>query len=1061
MIMTPERWETLKELFEGALNVTPTRRSALVQERCSDLELCAEVERLLSEYEEARSFLSTPLLGDVRLDGELPLPYQSLSEGALIAGRYRISKFIAVGGMGEVYAAEDTQLDRVVALKFLPRVLTEDRQSLEQFRREARAASALNHPNICTIYDFAEDSSRPFIAMEYLDGETLAARLKRGPCSLSEGLSIAIDVSSALSAAHAQGVIHRDLKPGNIMLTDTGAKLLDFGIARSSRSIPADRMAADAMSGDDMRVIGTLPYVSPEQLRGDETDTRGDIFSFGAVLYEIFSGKGAFKGYSRLDTIAAVAWQEPEPIRQLAESVPEDLQSVIQRCLKKEPLERCASMSEVERELRNCEARAQRSASRVTLKQLATYARRPVIGFPLIVLVSTVVVLLVWRTYSSSRVRWARNQATPQIASLLEDEKVEQAYALAVQAERYIPDDTTLKSYISDMSWSASINTDPPGASIYRKNYNAPDNVWELIGLSPIAKARRPLIDSQWKFELKGFDTIELATFAIHPPNSITVALDKSGTAPAGMVHVDLRGFRDGSGKVELYGIPGYDAVPAVHLKSYWIDKFEVTNGEFKRFVEQGGYERPEFWKQVFVMNGHSISRAEAMRLFRDKTGQTGPSTWSHGNYPSGRKDFPVTGVSWFEAAAYAEFVGKALPTFYHWIGAAYPPAGPTVLPLSNFSQVDLAPVGKYQGMSWSGAFDLAGNAKEWVLNEAGTNRRYILGGGWNEPAYMLFTADARSPFDRKATFGFRCAKYELRDEEAKAAAPIAVQVRNYDLEKPVSDQLFRAYKGIYSYDKTPLHPIVERISETDAWREERITFDAAYGGEKVILHLFLPKNASPPFQTVLHFTGAEAFYERSSANLGQRYQYLEDFDFFIRSGRAVAFPVFKGMFERWDDLLSWSKDSSFYRDNVIDWAKDLGRTIDYLETRTDLDKNKFAYEGTSMGAGMGALLPAVETRFKAVVLISPGFWLQKRLPESDPFNFAPRVKAPVLMVNGRYDFLFPVGLSQDPLFRLLGPPTEQKRRVMYNVGHDIPRAEESRESLDWLDRYLGPVRLH
>lgn len=109
----------------------------------------------------------------------------------------------------------------------------------------------------------------------------------------------------------------------------------------------------------------------------------------------------------------------------------------------------------------------------------------------------------------------------------------------------------------------------------------------------------------------------------------------------------------------------------------------------------------------------------------------------------------------------------------------------------------------------------------------------------------------------------------------------------------------------------------------------------------------------------------------------------------------------------------------------------------------------------------MGALLPAVETRFKAVVLISPGFWLQKRLPESDPFNFAPRVKAPVLMVNGRYDFLFPVGLSQDPLFRLLGPPTEQKRRVMYNVGHDIPRAEESRESLDWLDRYLGPVRLH
>lgn len=349
MTMTPERWETLKEIFEAALDASPTRRTALVREHCSDPEMRAEVERLLAEHEEARTFLSTPLLKNVRLDGNDPVPCQSLSEGELIAGRYRIERFIAAGGMGEVYAAEDTQLDRVVALKFLPRIVAEDRQSLDRFRREAQAASALNHPNICTIYDFAEDNGRPFIAMEHLNGETLSARLKRGLCNLSEGLKIAVDVSSALNAAHGQGVIHRDLKPGNIMLTDTGAKLLDFGIAQSTRSLSGDGIAADTPLGDDKRIIGTLPYMSPEQLRGQETNARGDIFSFGAVLYETFTGKGAFKRNSTLDTIAAVAWLEPSPICEFSRDIPGDLRRVIQRCLRKtqqNATHRCPKSSE-------------------------------------------------------------------------------------------------------------------------------------------------------------------------------------------------------------------------------------------------------------------------------------------------------------------------------------------------------------------------------------------------------------------------------------------------------------------------------------------------------------------------------------------------------------------------------------------------------------------------------------------------------------------------------------------------------------------------------------------
>jgi cephalosporin-C deacetylase-like acetyl esterase len=333
------------------------------------------------------------------------------------------------------------------------------------------------------------------------------------------------------------------------------------------------------------------------------------------------------------------------------------------------------------------------------------------------------------------------------------------------------------------------------------------------------------------------------------------------------------------------------------------------------------------------------------------------------------------------------------------------------------------------------------------------------MGGAWDEPTYMFNDADARSPFERSASFGFRCARYVLTGATAKAADPVKAQARDYAREKPVSDQLFQVYKGLYAYDKARLNAVVESTQQTDDWKLEKITFSAAYGRERIIAYLFLPRRGSPPFQTVVHFPGAGAHHVRSFANS------LSDFagalDFIVKSGRAVMFPVYKGTFERWDDVKTpyWPNTTSTYRDHVMAWSKDLGRSIDYLETRPDIDHDRLAYEGYSWGAALGAVFPAVEDRLKALVLIAPGFYLQQRLPEVDQLNFAPRVKAPVLMLNGRFDFIFPPGSSQEPMFRLLGTPKENKRRVVYETGHDIPRNEMIKESLDWLDRYLGPVK--
>jgi cephalosporin-C deacetylase-like acetyl esterase len=271
-----------------------------------------------------------------------------------------------------------------------------------------------------------------------------------------------------------------------------------------------------------------------------------------------------------------------------------------------------------------------------------------------------------------------------------------------------------------------------------------------------------------------------------------------------------------------------------------------------------------------------------------------------------------------------------------------------------------------------------------------------------------------------------------------------------------VPDALFQVYKSLYSYDKMPLRAAVESVEETDDWKREKITFAAAYGNERVIAYLFLPKKSQPPFQTVVRFPGSETIDIRSSVTLPE----MGFVDFIIKSGRAVMFPVYKGTFERGDDLKSDCPNmTSSWRDHVIAWSKDLGRSIDYLETRPEVNRNKLAYEGVSWGGAMGSVLPAVEDRIKVCVLIVPGFNLQRSLPEVDELNFAPRVKVPVLMLNGRFDFFYPPETSQEPMFRLLGTPKEHKRRVVYETGHNIPRNELIKETLDWLDRYLGPVQ--
>jgi cephalosporin-C deacetylase-like acetyl esterase len=505
--------------------------------------------------------------------------------------------------------------------------------------------------------------------------------------------------------------------------------------------------------------------------------------------------------------------------------------------------------------------------------------------------------------------------------------------------------------------------------------------------------------------------------------------------------------------------VPGAEIDPGLKVADYLIDRFEVTNKQFKEFVDSGGYTRPDYWKVEFIDNGRSVPRTEAMARFRDRTGRPGPSTWELGDYPEGQADYPVTGVSWYEAAAYAEFARKSLPTVHHWRNAAGAWYNPPIVPLSNFGGRGLARGGAYQGMGPYGTYDMAGNAREWCWNAATPGTRYILGGAWNEPAYMFGEADAEQSFDRSPLNGFRCARYPTA-QPAAAMKPIPPEAGQRDLTKakPVPDAIFKVYRSLYGYDNTPLETATQSVDDADRrWRKEKVSFKAAYGNERVSANLYLPKQSRPPFQTVIYFPGAYALQLRSNQNLDLDLF----FDFIVKSGRALVYPIYKGTYERWDAYSTAAAPSPrVFRDHVIQWSQDLGRTIDYVQTRKDLRHDAIAYYGLSWGADLGALLPALDERIKVLVLVGGG--LDRSIgvpPEVDPVNFAPRIRAPVLMINGRYDFFLPLELSQTPMLRLFGAAEADKRHALADSGHFPPKNFMMKEALDWLDRYLGATQ--
>jgi hypothetical protein len=1114
--MSPERWQEVEKLYHAALEREAGARGAFLAQACGDdAELRREVAALLAYDDPNASFMEAPALQLAARGLAAGPPAEppthatpdlapldtptgvGRAAAALPAGQvlrnFRVLRKVAEGGMGAVYEAEDLKLGRRVALKLLPAGANPDPQARQRFLREARAASALNHPNIVTVHAVEEADGLDFIVMEYIDGETLGARIARGPLGWPELVDLGVQLAEAVAAAHAVGIVHRDLKPSNVLITPAGrVKVLDFGLAKKARAL-GEATEASGLT-DTGLVIGTIPYMSPEQTRGEPLDARSDIFSLGCVLHEAATGARPFKGPSALAIMHEIATVDPPRPSALRPDLPPGFDLVVGRALAKDREQRYASAADLALALRGLGVPAE---------------RRRRLAMPAVAAAVLVLAAGVWAYWRQGNRAWARENVA-RVEALAEDERFFEAYDLAVRVKKYLPDDPTLARLMPVISDDLSVHTEPEGASVYLKRFTRDESgrfpPRQLVGTTPIEGLEMARGEYVLSVEKEGYtpfqrtisstlDRLENGLWKrgeirearldetggglklrldASAPIRVDVKLIEADKMPDRMVFVTGGPGRPRSAETlvrqgneyELVGW-GRPTSARVRLDDFFIDRYEVTNREYKAFITAGGYRKKQFWKHPFQKDGKELTWEEAIKEFTDRTGLPGPRGWSNQTYPEGKADHPVTDVSWYEAAAYAEFRGKRLPTVFQWEKAARDGADTvfwgTVLPWgysagghdnlddrANFKGQGTVPVDSLEfGMSPFGCYHMAGNVAEWCRN-----RRPLgfttMGGSWKDMLHLFAHYGQFPGFYSAPWLGFRCAR-----NGPNAVGDQGAMAINDDEEipqvKPVGEAQFRPMLRHYEYDKTPLDARVVEVQETEDWRREKVTYRGA-GPDRALGYLWLPKHAPRPLQLINYDPGGASY---SGLTVPQETEVV--CAPFIKSGRAVFVAVLQGMSERKLplDFVDPKPSSVKFRESVVTESIDQRRGLDYLATRREIDMSKVASFALSAG-GNHIVHRAVETRYRSILILSGGLRNPPdMIPEAAPVNFAPYIKAPKLMLHGRYDEGIPLKTGAEPLFRLLREP---KRMRLFDSGHFPPMEQWVPVAKEWFDETLGPV---
>ena len=489
-----------------------------------------------------------------------------------------------------------------------------------------------------------------------------------------------------------------------------------------------------------------------------------------------------------------------------------------------------------------------------------------------------------------------------------------------------------------------------------------------------------------------------------------------------------------------------------VSVGSFRLDRREVANAEFQAFVDDGGYSGPEAWTTSLASRGVVVDDERARAEFRDATGQPGPATWELSRYPEGRADHPVRGVSWYEAVAFCAYAGKSLPTFYHSKVAAGIDVWDGVIIASNFGSRGgrcrwAAPVPweAREPSTWRATFESgSGTARP-------TTATSLAGPGISR----VICTPATKPWSHGPAGRTTASAALSTTKSRRRSCSIRLRSRSFDFTdfEPVDDATFAIYRSFYDYDPMPPDVSSEVVETTEDWIRERVEFDAAYSNERVVAHVFLPRSAQPPYQTVVYVPGSAAFMNRSSERISE----MEQLMFLLRSGRALIYPVIKGAYER---RVDGPQTPTIRRQTIVAQTQDVMRSVDYALERDDLDGSALAYMGVSYGAEL-AVPVAMEKRFAAAVLVGAALdpaWRGSVPEEAAPWNFASRITTPTILINGRQDVMHPYEEGQIPFFEAIDLPANDKEFFVSDAGHLPPWNEVIRYTFGWLDQRLGPV---
>jgi serine/threonine protein kinase len=775
------------KIFNAAAELVDAgERQAYLDDVCADdRQLREEIEDLLERDREAGSFLESPP------PGLSPTIDQPITEQhGTRMGPYKLLQQIGEGGMGVVYMAEQKEpVKRRVALKIIKPGM-DTRQVVARFEAERQALAMMDHPNIAKVLDAGttsverrttldtqhsthhSPSGRPYFVMELVKGVPITTYCDQNHLSTRRRLELLTCVCEAVQHAHHKGIIHRDLKPSNVLVAEYDGKpvpkVIDFGVAKALHQQLTDK----TMFTQFGQIVGTLEYMSPEQARFNQVDvdTRSDIYSLGVLMYELLTGGTPFDG-KRLrsggfdEVLRIIGEEEPEkPSTRLAmsETLPEvalgrasdarklpgliqgDLDWIVMKALSKDRADRYqtagALAEDVQRHLDDEPIQARRPSVFWRLRRFVKRNRSAAAfgGVAVLALVAVAALGIHSEIERGKRedaelrgqVEKQKRQITEQREALAKDARrtLERArnliksglnvaaFQVARDAERYLPaDDPLLNGLWEELTSPLTLATQPSGASVFIRDWSDPRGEWVSLGETPLIEGRVPNGPVRWRF-----------TVPDHGASEFVLDLSDNGEATISVP----RRYREDMVVIRRRTGGRWSK----ETDAFLMDRYEVTNAQFREFVEADGYDRREFWKHEFVVDGEVISWEKAMALFVDlQTGHPGPAFWSHGRFPPGEENFPVLGVSWYEAAAYAEFRGKSLPTVHHWQAAALPGGfGRYVVPLSNYSDGP-TPVGKNDGIGLFDVYDLAGNVAEWCLNEEKPGNRYLRGGAWDE----------------------------------------------------------------------------------------------------------------------------------------------------------------------------------------------------------------------------------------------------------------------------------------------------------------------------------------